>query len=448
MNVTVENLAPCRKLVRVEVEAQKVDETFESVTKEFQKQTALPGFRPGKAPREMIVRKYEKDIEEEVKRKLISDSYRKAVAEQKLDVLGHPDIEEIQFNRGQPLQFAATIETAPEFVLPEYKNLPAKREARTVTDEDIERALNVLREQQTQFNKVERAVQTGDIAVINYTGTCEGKPITDIAPAARGLTEQKGFWVEVGSNSFIPGFGDQLLGAKAGDKRTVTVDFPADFVTPQLAGKKGDYEVEVVEVKEKALPALDETLAKSYGAADLAALRQGVRRDLENELTFKHSKDIRGQLVRALLDRVNFELPETAVSQETRNVVYDIVQENQKRGVKREVIEKQKEQIFSAVTHSAKERLKVAFLMQKIAEKENIKVSQEEIAHRINHLAALYQIPEEKFAKDLQKRNGLIQIYDQLMNEKVIDFLQQQAKIEEVPPAPLSQPEVPTPNPG
>ena len=448
MNVTVENLAPCRKLVRVEVEAQKVDETFESVTKEFQKQTALPGFRPGKAPREMIVRKYEKDIEEEVKRKLISDSYQKAMAEQKLDVLGHPDIEEIQFNRGQPLQFAATIETAPEFVLPEYKNLPAKREARTVTDEDVERALNVLREQQTQFNKVERVVQTGDIAVINYTGACEGKPITEIAPTAKGLTEQKGFWVEVGSNSFIPGFGDQLLGATAGDKRTITVDFPNDFVTTQLAGKKGIYEVEIVEVKEKALPALDETLAKSYCAADLAALRQGVRRDLENELTFKHSKDIRGQLVRALLDRVNFELPETAVSQETRNVVYDIVQENQKRGVKRDVIEKQKEQIFSAATHSAKERLKVAFLMQKIAEKENIKVSQEEIAHRINHLAALYQIPEEKFAKDLQKRNGLIQIYDQLMNEKVIDFLQQQAKIEEVPPAPLSQPEVPTPNPG
>ena len=134
MNVTVENLAPCKKLVRVEVEAQKVDETFESVTKDFQKQAVLPGFRPGKAPRDMVLRKYEKDIQDEVKRKLISESYRKAVEEQKLDVLGYPDIEEIQFGRGQPLQFAATIETAPEFELPEYKGLPVKREARTVTD--------------------------------------------------------------------------------------------------------------------------------------------------------------------------------------------------------------------------------------------------------------------------------------------------------------------------
>jgi trigger factor len=193
VNVTVENLAPCKKLVRVEVEAPKVDETFESITKEFQKQASLPGFRPGKAPRNMVLRKYEKDIQDEVKKKLISDSYKKAVEEQKLDVLGYPDIEEIQFNRGQSLQFAATIETAPEFELPEYKGLPVKKENRTVTEQDLERALQALREPRVNFQKVERPVQTGDIVVMNFTGTSEGKPITEIAPTAKGLTEQKGF---------------------------------------------------------------------------------------------------------------------------------------------------------------------------------------------------------------------------------------------------------------
>src|SRR5258705_959985 len=130
--------------MRVEVETQKVDETFESITKDFQRQAALPGFRPGKAPKDMVVRKYNKDIEEEVKRKLISDSYKKAVEDQKLDVLGYPDIEEIQFNRGQPLQFAATVETAPEFELPEYKGLQVQREAKAVTDEDLNRSLDAL----------------------------------------------------------------------------------------------------------------------------------------------------------------------------------------------------------------------------------------------------------------------------------------------------------------
>jgi len=434
VNVTLEHLAPCKKLLRVEIEPKQVDDTFESITRDFQRQASLPGFRPGKAPKEMVVRKYGKDIEDEVKRKLISDSYKKAVEEQKLDVLGYPDIEEIQFNRGQPLQFAATVETAPEFELPEYKGLQVQREAQVVTEEDMNRALDALREPQVSFKTADRPVQQGDIAVVNYKGSVEGKPITEIAPTAQGLTEKQGVWMDVPSKSFIPGFAEELGGAGAGEKKTVNVDFPADFVTPQLAGKKGVYEVEIVEVKEKVLPALDDVFAKSYGAESIEKLKEGVKRDLENELSYKQNRNIRNQLIRSVLGRVNFDLPETAVARETKNVVYDLVQENAKRGVSREMIEKQKDQIYNAASAGAKDRVKVAFLLQKIAEKEDIKVSQQEIAQRINHLAGLYQIPPEKFAKDLQKRNGLIEIYDQIMNEKVLDMLQQHAKIEDAAP--------------
>jgi trigger factor len=437
VNVTVENLAPCKKLVRVEVDAKSVDEAIEQATKDIQRAANLPGFRPGKAPRDMVLRKYSKDIEDEAKRKLISDSYKKALEEQKLEVLGYPDIEEIQFGRGQALQFAATIETAPEFQLPEYKGIPVKREARTVTDEDLVRALEALRQPRATFNTVQRPLQTGDVAVVNYTGTTEGKPLTEVAPTAKGLTEKQNFWVEIGSNAFIPGFGEQLMGASAGDKRTVTVNFPADFVTPQLAGKRGEYAVEVVEVKEKVLPVMDDAFAKAFGAETMEKLREGVQRDLTNELNYTQTKNIRTQLVRSLLNRVNFELPESAVAQETRNVVYDIVQENAKRGVSRQTIEKQKEQIYSAATQGAKERVKVNFLLQKIAEKEDLKVSQQEIADRVNYLAAMYQIPPDKFVKDLQKRNGVIEIFDQLLNEKVIEFLQKNAQIEDVPPGTL-----------
>jgi trigger factor len=177
-----------------------------------------------------------------------------------------------------------------------------------------------------------------------------------------------------------------------------------------------------------------------YGAENLEKLREGVRRDLESELSYKQTRVVRNQLIRSLLNRVNFELPESAVASATRNAVYDIVQENTKRGVSRQLIEQEKERIYSAATQGAKERVKVAFLLQKIAEKEDIKVSQQEIAQRISHLAATYQIPAEKFAKDLQKRNGLIEIYDQVMNEKVVDFLQSNAKIEEVPAGTLDAP--------
>jgi len=420
--------------MRVEVEAQKVDETFNAVTKDFRRETNLPGFRPGKAPMEMVLKKYEKDILDETKRKLISESYRQAVDEQKLDVLGYPDIEEIQFGRGQSLQFAATVETAPEFELPEYKGLLVRREMRVVTDLDVDRALNLLREQRVSYKTVERPVQNGDIAVVNFTGTCEGKPITDIAPTAKGLTEQKAFWVEAKPNSFIPGFAEQLMDAKAGDKRSISVDFPPDFVTSQLAGKKGSYEVELVEVKEKVLPPLDDELAKAYGAENFEKLRAGVRRDLENELKFKQDKAFRTDVLRALMNRVAFELPEISVARETRNVVYDLVSENAKRGVSREVIEQQKEQIYTAATRNAKERVKLQFLLQKIAEKEDIKVAQKEIMDRVHYLAGLYQMPPDKLYRDLQKRNGLIEVYDEIMNERVIDLLQKHAKIEEVAP--------------
>jgi trigger factor len=435
VNITVENLAPCKKLVRVELDAQEVDQTFESVTKEYQKHASLPGFRPGKAPRPLVLKKFGEDIKAEAKRKLIGDSYKKALEERKINAIGDPDIEEIQFDRGQALLFAATVETAPEFELPEYKGLPVKRETKSVTEEDIDRALQLLAKQQVKFETVARELRDGDVAVVNYTGTVDGKPITDLAPTAKGLTEQKNFWVDMAPDTFITGFAAQLNGANAGDKRTVNVTFPADFVTKELVGLNGVYEVEVVEVKEKILPAIDDAFAKSFGAEDLAKLREGVRRDLENELRFSQEKALRGQLVGGLLSRVNFDLPEVVVAQETRNVVYNIVQENTKRGVARDLIEQQKEEIYTAAARSAKDRVKFLFLVQRIAAKENIQVSQDEVIRRVQYLAQAYQIPVEKFIKDLQKRNGVNELYEQIAQDKVLKFLEQNAQFEEVPAA-------------
>ncbi len=434
MNVTVENLAPCKKLVRVEVDAQKVAEAFEAMTRDFQRKAKFPGFRPGKVPLEIVARRFEKEIQDQVKEKLINETFKQAMEEQKLDVVAKPDIEEIQFGRGRPLQFAATVETAPEFELPEYKGLPARVETRAVSEADVDRALEVLRAQRVTYLTVDRPLASGDMAVVNYTGQCEGKPIREVAPTAMGLTEKKGFWIEAGSNSFIQGFAEQLLGAKAGEKRTVTVNFPADFVTPQLAGKRGVYEVDVVEVKEKLLPPLDDGLAKAYGAQSLEKLRAGVRRDLENELSHKRSRSIHHQLRQSLLGRVQFELPETSVAYETRHRVYDIVNANQRRGASREQIEQHKDRIYSAAAQDAKERVKLAFIIQRIAEKEDIKVSQDEIGRRVAQIAAANQIPMEKLAKDLKERNGFIEIYDQIMTDKVMDFLERNAQLIEAPP--------------
>ena len=417
--------------MRVELDVTAVNTAFDAVTKDYQKQAALPGFRPGKAPRDMVIKKYDTEIKDEAKRKLIGDAYRKAIDEQKIQVVGYPDIEEVQFGRGQSLQFTATIETAPEFQLPEYKGLAATIETKSVTDADVERALELLRGQHANYNTVARPLASGDIAVVNYSGTCDGKPITELAPTAKGLTEQKNFWVETTEGKFIPGFSEQLIGANAGDKRTVNVDFPADFVTKELQGKKSVYEVELVEVKEKSLPALDDELAKKFGAESLEALKVGVRADLENELKYSRTKALRGQVVKELMGKVNFDLPETAVANETRNVVYDLVRQNTQRGVNRDIIEQQKDEIYAAAAVNAKERVKLAFLVSKIAAQEKIEVSQEDALKRAQYLAMTYQMPFEQFIKDLQKRNGVNELYEQVLHEKVLELLEKNATITE-----------------
>jgi trigger factor len=436
VNVTVENLGPCKKLLRLEIEPEKVESVFGEITASFQHEARLPGFRAGKAPKDMVAKRFEKEIEEEAKKKLLQESFRKAIDEHKFTVVGRPDVEEVQFARGQAMQFAVTTEIAPEFELPEYKGLPALRDNTGVTPEDIERAIRLLADQRTQYQTLARELKTGDIAVINYTGTCDGKPITDTAPTARGLTEKKNFWINVDATSFIPGFGTQLEGMKAGEKRAITVDFPADFVVPQLAGKKGAYEVELVEAKEKLAPAIDEAFAKAYGAESLEKLRTGVRADLQNELNAKQSRTIRNQVAQALLDKVQVALPESLVEQETRSIVYNIVHDSTQRGTPKEEIDAQTDQIYATANAAAHGRVKALFVFQRVADKEGVRVEQMDILRRLQEMSAQYKIPVDKLYKDMQKSGRIEDIVNQILTEKVVDLLVQFARIEDAPAAP------------
>jgi trigger factor len=432
VNVTVENLGPCKKLLRLEVEVAKVDAAFDEVTKQYQREAHLPGFRPGKAPRDMVLKRYERDIREETKNKLNRETYQAALKEKKLTVVKLEDIEEVLFEKGQPYQFIVTVETTPEFDLPEYKGIEVKREPAVVTDADVTRAMNILRDRQAKHETVQRELREGDFAVINYKGTSDGKPLTDFAPTARGLTQKESFWVESHKGSFIPGFTEQLNGAKAGDKRTVNVEFPADFVTPQLANKKGVFEVEVVEVKEKIMPEMNDELAKSYGLDTLEKLQEAVRQDLQNEVNHKQKSGMRDQAVKTLLDKIECDLPASAVEQETRTIVYNIIQENTQRGVPKEMLDASKDEIYANASTAAKNRVKGSFVFHRIAEKEGIRVQEQDIMQRLQGIAAQYQMPIDKVVKELQKNEGFGRINEEVLSEKVVDFLIQNAKVEDV----------------
>lgn len=433
MNVTLENLGACKRLLRVELEASEVEAGFASVVADFQRRARLPGFRPGKSPRQLIEKAFAADIEEEVKGKLLPDAYKRAVKEQKLRPLGDVHVEEVQFGRGKPMQFAITMETEPDFPLPDYKGLPVRLDTRVVSEEDLQRALQVLREQRPQYRDVARQVQRGDFVVVNYAGACDGRPIAELAPATRSFGEQKGFWLQVETGYFVPGFTDQLIGAQAGENRTVTVQFPPDFPEKALAAKLGVYQVEIVQVKERVLPALDEALAQAYGAENLEKLRVGVRADLENELKYKQKRDLRNQLVAMLLGRVTCELPESVVQRETKSAIYDIVRANTERGVSKQSLDERSEEIYSVASNSAKERVKARIVLRRIAEQENLHASQEEIHQRVAQLAAQHQIKPDRLYKQLEERGALEDVAEEIVSAKVLDLLELHARLIEVP---------------
>ena len=254
MEVTVTDLSPCRKQLRIEVDAEAVDAKFDAVAKDFRRQAHLPGFRPGKAPLANVMRAYNDKIAEESKRSLMADSYTEALKSNNLKPVIMPEIEELQFGHGKPFQYMATLEVSPAFEVPEYTGLEVEKERRSVTDEDVNKGLSTLQEQRVEYRDVDRAMGEDDFVVVNYTGTIDGKPITDIVTVARGITEQSNAWLHLKRNPLVPGLVEGLIGASKGDKKSIPVTFPEEFIYEELSGKEGQYEVEAVSYTHLTLP--------------------------------------------------------------------------------------------------------------------------------------------------------------------------------------------------
>ena len=436
MEVTITDLSPCKKQLRIEIDAETVNAKFDSVAKDFRRHAHLPGFRPGKAPLANVMRSYGDKIGEEAKRTLMSDSYSKALKENGLRPVIMPEVEELQFGHGKPFQYLATLEVTPAFELPEYNGLEVEKERRTVTGADIDKALDTLREQRVSYTDVDRPAGEDDFIVVNFTGTIDDKPITDLVKVARGLTEQKNYWLNAKHNPLIPGIVEALIGSGKDDKKTVTVTIPNDFIYEELVGKEARYEIEIVQVKEKSLPELDDKFAKGFGAESMDKLREGVENDLKNELEYSLKKSVRNQCVDKLLDAVNCDLPETIVNEATRLGVHNIVQQNHQRGVGKEVIDENKDRIYANAKADAEVRVKANYILSKIAEKEGIKVTDQELSRQVAAMATQQKVKPQKLAQQLKDNGTIYQVQEEILNAKVIDLLEEKAKVTEIDPKP------------
>jgi len=436
VEVTITDLSPCKKQLRIEIDAETVNAKFDAVAKDFRRHAHLPGFRQGKAPLANVMRSYGDKIGEEAKRTLMSDSYAKALKENELRPVIMPEVEELQFGHGKPFQYLATLEVTPAFEMPEYIGIEVEKERRSVNDADIAKALDTLREQRVSYADMDRPAVEEDFIVVNFTGTIDDKPITDLIKVARGLTEQKNFWLHKTQNPLIPGTVEALIGSSKGDKKTVTVTIPDDFVYEEIVGKEAKYEIEVVQVKEKSLPELDDKFAKGFGAESMDKLREGVESDLKNELEYSKKKSIRNQCVDKLLGAVNCDLPETIVNEATRAAVHNIVQQNHERGVGKEIIEENKDKIYANAKTDAEVRVKANYILSKIAEKEGIKVTDQELSRQVAAMAAQQKVKPQKLAQQLKDNGTIYQVQEEIMNAKVIDLLEEKANVTEIDPKP------------
>lgn len=432
MNVTVEEVSPCRKRLKIEIPPNRVSEAIDRVTDEYQKVARIPGFRPGKAPRAVIVKKFSKDIESEMQRTLVPEACREAIKDKKLNVVSRPEIEDLKFQAGLSLSFSTLVELAPEFKLPEYKGLVIKKSDKDVTDEDVEKAITSVLEQHAEFVDVDpRPLVKDDFAVINFSAVCEGKGLKEILPEpAHSLAESTDFWLWVKDEAFLPKFADQCIGLTVGERREVNVEFPADFRHAEVAGKKATYTVELKQIKARKLPELTDAFAQELAKVNVDEFRSKVRENLDAQKKNQADRDEKGQLVEKLLQGVNFDLPPSVVAEETNQTVYDIVSENQARGIPVSMLEEKKAEIYANATKTAQEKVKLTFVARKIADEEKITVSQDELLGRLQFLAQQQQMSIEQLIKTVSENGAIANIEDRLLLGKVLDFLLQNAKVE------------------
>ena len=437
MNVVVENLPNCITTLRIELEADKVNKVWDAVTGDYTKFAKIPGYRAGKAPKAVIEKKFKKEIREELEKKLLSESCREAISEKKIRVLSLAQIDEVELAEDKSMKFTATLVTHPDFELPPYKGLVVPMKSTEVTEAEIDESLENLRDQAADFEdiKEDRGAAMEDYIVVDYRGTIDGKPVNEVFPkSGKPLAGNDDFWIRMTPEAFFPGYCEALAGAKKGEVRTFTVEVPADFPVEGMSGQRIEYVVTVKEIKTKVLPALDDAFAATVQEGKtLAEIRGMAREELGRQKVADTEAGKRNAIMAQLLAQVECELPVDMVRTQTRRLLADIVRENQSRGVADEVLKENEQQILGTAAQNAREQLKGTFVLLRIAEMEGIKPTQQEFNVRIAQLAERYEMKPAKLLKELEKRNALDQITEEILTAKVLDFLASTASVTTIP---------------
>lgn len=407
------------------IEAKKFDEGMKKVYAKSAKYFNIPGFRKGKAPMAIVEKQYGPEIfYEDTFNEVVPEEYERELKENNIEAVSRPEIEVKQMGKGQDLIFTAVVQTKPEVKLGKYKGIELKKIEYNVTDEDIEHELGHMADRNSRLVTVEdRPVENGDITVIDFEGFVDGVAFEGGKAENHELT--------IGSNTFIPGFEDQIIGMKTGEEKDINVKFPEEYFSEELKGKDATFKVKLHEIKKKELPELNDDFAKDTSEFDtLEELKKSIKEKLEEENKNKAKYETEDAAIKAVSDATEVEIPSGMIETEIDNMVRDIETRLSYQGMKLdqylEMMGKSMEDFRKEYEEQAKTSVKTRLTLEAIEKAEKIQPSDEEVDKKLKEMAAMYGKKEDELALNEQFMNY---IKDSLKGEAVIKFIVDNAKI-------------------
>ena len=410
----------------ITVEAEKFEEATKKVYFKSAKYFNIPGFRKGKAPMQIVEKYYGKEIfYEDAFNEVAGEALDEAVKENDLYVVSRPDIDVTQIEKGKDLIFTAVMQTKPEAELGKYKGVEIKKIEYKVTDEDIEHELGHMQEHNARMITVEdRPVESGDIVTIDFEGFVDGKAFDG------GKAE--GHELEIGSNTFIPGFEDQIIGMKIDEEKDINVKFPEEYFSKELAGKDATFKVKLHEIKKKELPKLDDEFAKDVSEFDtLKELKEDIKKKQQKQNDDKAKYETEDAVIKAVCENVKVDIPSGMIETEVDNMIKDIEQRLSYQGLKLEqylqMMGKTTEEMRKEYEPQAIDSIKSRLALEAVIKAEKIEATEEEVDEKMKEMAKNYgKENDEEFMKNENVRNY---IKDGLTSQKAIEFLVKNAKM-------------------
>jgi trigger factor len=420
VKVAVEELEACKRRLAVEAPIDVVQKEWERAYGRVQKQARLPGFRKGHVPRSLVKLHFADDVRREVAEHLIPDVYRQALTEAHIDPVNEPDLQEVKLEENAPLSFVAVVEVKPVIALAAYTGLDVQHAPSAVSDDDVDRAIEQMREQQAEFRSVGRPAAVGDLVVVDYT----------LAPEAHDPTTANGYHFIVGGGGVMPEIDAAAVGMGAGDAKEIALRFPDDHRMESLRGRSGTASLKVSEVKEKILPAVDDEFARSLGQFEtLDALRAEVRAQLQARREAEQRRELEDKVVEAALTRHEFTVPEAMVMRQIAHQVEHARERLRRQGVEPDGVQWDYPKLIAELRPGAEQAVRRALLLEAIAAKEEIVVADSDLEAEVDKIARASQRPAPAVRRMMEKSGDLESLRHGLRERRTLDFLIERASV-------------------